>query len=73
MANFDLKAYREAKTIGPHIDGILKVIYLNVRALSHFQSYLPVIKILKVMDEQKTLLELHKKHYDEILKTKGQF
>jgi coproporphyrinogen III oxidase-like Fe-S oxidoreductase len=69
----NLQSYREAKMIGPHISAILKVINLSIRSLQHFKSYLPVIKIIKVMEEQKTLLELHKKKYDEVLDRKGQF
>lgn len=67
----DLKKYREAKTILPHIEAILKVINLSIKSLSHFKSYLPVMRILVVMEEQKTLLEINQKKYAEIIKNKG--
>lgn len=72
MSTHSLRELREAKTIGPHLEAILKVIMLSEKSLSHFKSYLPVVKILNVLAEQKTLLELHKKKYDAILKSKGQ-
>lgn len=66
-----LKEYREARTIGPHITAILQVFSLTVRSLAHFKSYLPVMKVIKVIEDQQTLLEIHKKKYDEVLKSKG--
>lgn len=67
----DLKAYREAKTILPHLNAILKVIDLSIRSLAHFKSYLPVMRILVAMEKEKTLLELNQKKYEAILKSKG--
>lgn len=70
---YSLKDYREAKTVGPHLDAILKVLDLTSRSLHHFKTYLPVSKILKSIDEQRIVLEAHRVRYAQILKTKGQF
>lgn len=65
-----LKDYREAKTILPDVINILRVVNLAIKALEFYKSYLPVMKMLNVLREQKTLLELHQSKYKEVTKGK---
>lgn len=65
------KNYKEAKHILPHLEGILKIVDLSMRSLKLFDCYLPVIRILKVLKEEQSLLQIHQKKYEDIIKTKG--
>lgn len=69
--NFNLKAYKEAIVICIHLEAILKVVNLSINGLKHFRPYIPVSKILKVLEEQKIVLEVQYKKYEKIKKTKG--
>jgi len=43
------------------IDKILHVISLAQQSLSFFKQYIPVQKLISMMETQKTLLEIHRK------------
>jgi vacuolar-type H+-ATPase catalytic subunit A/Vma1 len=43
------------------IDKILHVISLAQQSLSFFKQYIPVQKLVSMMETQKTLLEIHRK------------
>ena len=65
------KAQREAKVLLPHLNSILHVVNLNIKGLTLYKSYIPVAKILQVLNEQKTILEIHQKRFVEIVNNKG--
>lgn len=66
----DLKKYKEAKAVTPHLEAILKVFVLTIAALTRFKAYIPVAKVLVVIEDQKLILESHLSKYRKILKDK---
>lgn len=61
---FDLNDYKQKKIharIIEDIDKILHVISLAQQSLSYFKQYIPVQKLISIMETQKTLLEIHRK------------
>lgn len=71
MSLHNLKNYKEAKAILPHIDAIIKVLNLTEKGLSHFNSFIPVARILKVIREEKSILESYKQEFEIVRKSKG--
>jgi hypothetical protein len=72
MSNeFSLRAYREAKTILPHLDAIITIFELSLKGLVIFKSYVPVYRVMVVIDEQKKLLESHRARLRKVLESKG--
>lgn len=67
----DLKKYKESLAILPHLEAIIRVLNLTESALKHYNSYIPVIKILNSIRDQKALLEIHRIDYKKIKETKG--
>jgi hypothetical protein len=55
----------------PQIKAILKVMDLSIKGLSYYKAYIPVAKVLVVMQEQKSLLEAHQNKYQRVLESKG--
>lgn len=66
----DLKKYKEAKAVIPHLEAILKVFTLTIAALTRFKAYIPVAKVLVVVEDQRLILESHLKKYKNILNDK---
>lgn len=71
----DLKAYKEnlkkqkeAKAVIPHLEAILKVFVLTIAALKIFKAYIPVAKVLAVIEDQKLILDSHLTKYRKLLK-----
>lgn len=53
------------------INKILHIISLTQKSLSFFKQYIPVQKLISIMETQKTLLEIHRdKAEDELEKIK---
>ena len=71
MVKHDLKKYKLSKVLTEHLEAILLVVNLSIKGLSHFRIYVPVNKILVVLEEQKKVLELHYGHQKKIKETKG--
>lgn len=67
----NLKAYKEAVAHLPHLDNMLLIINLSIRGLIPFRSYVPIAKILLVMEDQKQILESFQKKYKKIKDNKG--
>lgn len=71
---YNLKNYKKIKVLEKiieDIDKILHVISLTQQSLSFFKQYIPVQKLVSIMETQKTLLELHrKKNASELEKIK---
>jgi hypothetical protein len=49
------------------IDKILHVISLTQKSLSHFKQYIPVQKIISILETNKTLLEIHRNNNEDEL------
>jgi len=72
MSNIhDLKRYKEALAIYPHLEKILKILSFTEKSLSYFGTYIPVAKILMVIKSERYVLESYKKTYEDIKNTKG--
>jgi hypothetical protein len=57
----DYKKKKVHERIIDDIDKILHVISLAQQSLSFFKQYIPVQKLVSIMETQKTLLEIHRK------------
>lgn len=64
----DFKKNKKYKKILEDIDGILKIFSLTQKALSFFKEYVVVQEIISILATNTTLLEIHKKKYEEHLK-----
>ena len=69
MENF--KKYKKAKKIVEELNDVLKVITLTTKALSLYTKYLPVQEIISVLDNHKTILQLHRNKYNKVVANKG--
>lgn len=67
----NIKSYKESLIVINHIEAILKVIDLTIKALTHYRIYLPVQKILITLKEQKLTLEIHLEHHKKQKTNKG--
>lgn len=67
----DLQKYKEAKALLPHLETIIKVLNLTIKSLSYYQHFIPVYRILSVINNQKYILELERDRYKYIKSTKG--
>ena len=61
------KNKKKYKKILEDIDNVLKVISLSRKGLSFYEQYLPVQEMISVLETNKMLLELHRKHYEDKL------
>ncbi len=68
---YDLKKYREARALLPHLDTILKILALTEKALSYYICYIQVAKILFVIKQEKEILETYKNLLKKNQETKG--
>lgn len=68
---YNLRKFREAKAILPHLEIILRILYLTEKSLSTYRCYIPVMRILNVIDEQSRVLEAYRKVYKKEKDTKG--
>ena len=57
----DFKQKKIHERVIEDIDKILHVISLAQQSLSFFKQYIPVQKLVSMMETQKTLLEIHRK------------
>ena len=63
MSIHDLGDYKKKKMYGKlmeDINKILHIISLTQKSLSYFKQYIPVQKLISIMETQKTLLEIHR-------------
>lgn len=66
----NLKQYKEAKAVIPHLEAILKVFDLTIKALKIFKAYIGVAKVLLVIEDQKLILESHLAKYRKLINDK---
>lgn len=71
LETYNLKDYKQSKIAVEHIEAILLAIGLSIRALQLFKIYLPVAKILDVMQVQQGVLESALKKIKEVKRSKG--
>ena len=74
MSVHNLGEHKKKKMYGKLIEDINKILHiisLTQKSLSYFKQYIPVQKLISIMETQKTLLEIHRdKVEDELEKTK---
>lgn len=68
----NLKKYKESLVYITHLEAILLIIGLSIKGLLHYKAYVPVAKILLVMEDQKRVLESHLQKHRKIRDSKGQ-
>lgn len=67
----DLKGFKKEKKykkIVSDIDSILLIFNLTQRSLAFFKEYVVVQELVSIIETNKTLLEIHKKKYEELIK-----
>ena len=72
MGKHDLKKYKESLMHLDHLQVILHILALSIRGLAIYKDYIPVMKILLVMEDQKQILEAHYKKFKRTKETKGE-
>ena len=71
MANHDLLSYKESKITCEHLEKVLLVLKLATKSLYIFRAYIPVAKILLVMEDQRKILEENYVKFKKIKEEKG--
>lgn len=66
-----LTKYRRAKIIIKDLAIAIRTMNLAIDALSYFSKYIPVMETISVLQNNKTLLEIHLNKQNKILKNKG--
>lgn len=69
--NHSLKSYKESLIVSEHLGAIIKVLNLTLKGLERFKVYIPVKKILLVIQDQKSVLESHYEKFQKIKSEKG--
>lgn len=62
------KNNKKHKIISGDLKMILKIVNLSINALHPYIKYKPVMEIISNLQNNKTLLELHDKKFDKMLK-----
>lgn len=63
MSIHDLGDYKKKKMYDKLMEDINKILHimsLTQKSLSYFKQYIPVQKLISIMETQKTLLEIHR-------------
>lgn len=68
---FDLKNYKQAKVIVPHLKSIINLINLAIKGLEYYKAFVSVNRILQVMYEEKRTLENAERKYSKIVQNRG--
>lgn len=63
----DLQKYKEAKAVVPHLEAVLKIFTLAIKALSYYRAYICVARVLIVLEDEKMVLESHLYKYRSYL------
>lgn len=53
------KAKKKAKLIAKELEQVVKIINLTIDGLSHFTKYMTVMETISVLQNNKTLIEIH--------------
>jgi len=65
----EFKKKRKIKKIIEDLKKAIKVYNLSINALKSFSSYMIVMETISVLQGNKTLLEIHLKKYENMLKS----
>lgn len=71
MSVHSLKKIKESRMMLPHVNDMLKVLSLTEKALSHFKHYMPAMRVLQTIRNEKILLEGYKNQFEKVKATKG--
>lgn len=71
MSTYNLKSYKDAKLMLPHIETILKIFNLTEKSLDYYRTYVPAAKVLQIVREQKKEMEFYHKVYKNAKDNKG--
>ena len=71
MSVHKLGDYKISKTVVRDLEAILTVINLTIRGLQLFKHYIPVAKVLNVLENEKGILNAHLQKYTKINQEKG--
>lgn len=73
MSNINnLHSYKKAKVIVKDLEQIVNAMDLSIRALTHFTKYIPVRESVSILENNKTLLEIHLSKQRKIIANKGE-
>lgn len=71
MAVHSIKKYKEALTLLPDIETILKILNLVEGSLTHYNHYMPAYKVLITTRDQKRVLEMYYRELVAVKNSKG--
>jgi len=73
MSNINnLHSYKKAKVIVKDLEQVINAMDLSIRALVHFSKYIPVRESVSILENNKTLLEIHLNKQRKIIANKGE-
>lgn len=67
----DINAYKKAKIVVKDLLNTLGVIHSTIKQLERYSKYTQVADCISVLDQNKTLLEIHLNKYKRVLENKG--
>lgn len=68
---YDLLKYKKSIAYSTHLEVILNVIELALKALTYYKGYTSVNKIMRVMENEKAILQSHLELCKKIKESKG--
>lgn len=66
----EYKEYKRAKKVAKDLSVIIKIITLTIRAFEQFSKYVAVMEMISVLQNNKTLLEIHYKKYMKVVESR---
>ena len=72
MSNHDFSKYKKSKVVVKELTTLLKIIDLSISGITPFTKYNSISETLMCLRDNKTILEVHLLHHQQILKNKGE-
>lgn len=72
MSNHDFGKYKKSKVVVKELTTLLKIIELSISGIAPFKKYTSISETLLCLQDNKTILEIHLQHHQQILKNKGE-
>jgi len=63
------KASKKAKVVYAELQQVIKIFDLTTTALRYFSKYSIVMEVISVLQSNRTLLEIHCKKYEKMIKS----
>lgn len=67
----DINKYKKSLLYLKHLETIINVIDLSLRALKFYEPYTSVAKIMRIMENEKAVLQSHLEQCKKIKESKG--